>query len=246
MSMQIRVGCCGLAGLSLARYAEMFDTAEINSTFYRLPNRETAERWFERTGGKVVFCMKAFQGITHPISSPTWKRAGRQIPKSGVKNYGHLKPTAENVVAWERTLEICEAIHAHVCVIQMPPSFTCTDRSVRGVLEFSRIVRRPVEIALEFRHGSWLENIGVTRSLIDGAGLIHITDPLKEKPESGKKICYYRLHGLDKHLYRYNYTDEDLCKLKGTVLNIKCQTAYVMFNNLSMRDDALRFKKMIE
>lgn len=244
--MQVRVGCCGLAGLSLSKYAELFDTIEINSTFYKLPKRETAERWYESTKGKIAFCMKAFQGITHTIESPTWKRVGIQKPKSMVENYGHLKPTKENAESWEKTLEMCMAMHAGVCVIQLPPSFMCTDAAVADALKFFKMVRRPVDIAIEFRHRSWTDNVELTKILIKNADLIHITDPLKDKPLSRKKICYYRLHGLGKQLYRYNYTYEDLINLKNIILDIKCEKAYVMFNNLSMRDDALRFRKMVE
>jgi len=208
--MQVRVGCCGLAGLSLSKHAELFDTIEINSTFYKLPKRETAKGWFESTKGKMVFCMKAFQGITHPISSPTWKRAGTQRPRSMVENYGHLKPTKENAESWERTLEVCEAMHTAVCIIQLPPSFACTDAAVADALKFFKTIRRPVHIAIEFRHRSWIDDVELTKALIKSADLIHITDPLKDKPLSRKKICYYRLHGLGKQLYRYNYTDDDL------------------------------------
>ena len=243
--MQVRVGCCGLAGLSLSKYVQLFDTIEINSTFYKLPKRETAERWFESTKGKMVFCMKAFQGITHPLSSPTWKRAGTQKPESMFENYGHLKPTKENAESWKRTLEVCEAMHTNVCVIQLPPSFTCTNAAVADALKFFQMIRRPVDIAIEFRHRSWVDNIELTKTLIKKAGLIHITDPLKERPLSRRKICYYRLHGLGKQLYRYNYTDEDLLKLKNVIRDIECDEAYVMFNNLSMRYDALCFRKMI-
>lgn len=95
--MWVRIGYCGLSGLNLSRYAELFQTIEINSTFYKLPKRETAQQWYEKTEGKLIFCMKAFQGITHPLTSPTWKRAGTQRPKSMFENYGHLKPTRENV-----------------------------------------------------------------------------------------------------------------------------------------------------
>lgn len=239
------MGCCGLAGMSLSKYMELFDTIEINSTFYKLPRRETAERWFESINGKIVFCMKAFQGITHPIASPTWKRAGIQKLKSMVDNYGHLKPTKENAESWRRTLEICEAMHASMCVIQLPPSFTCTDVTVNDALKFFEMIRRLVNIAIEFRHKSWADNVESTKALIKSADLIHITDPLKEKPLSRKKICYYRLHGLGNQLYKYNYTDDDLLKLKSVVLDIECDECYVMFNNLSMRDDALRFRKLI-
>lgn len=243
--MQVRIGCCGLAGLSLSKYAELFDTIEINSTFYKLPKRETAESWLKSTEGKIVFCMKAFQGITHPIASPTWRRAGTQKPKSMVENYGHLKPTKENVESWKRTFEVCEAMRANVCVIQLPPSFTCTDAAVADALKFFKMIRSPVDIAIEFRHRSWINNVELTKMLIKSADLIHITDPLKDKPLSRKNICYYRLHGLGKHLYKYNYIDDDLLELKDAILAIQCEEAYVMFNNLSMRDDALRFRKMI-
>ena len=244
--MQVRVGCCGLAGLSLSKYAGLFDTIEINSTFYKLPMRETAERWLESTRGKIVFCMKAFQGITHPIASPTWKRAGTQKPKSMVENYGHLKPTKENAEAWKRTLEICKALQASVCVIQLPPSFTCTSNTVTDAQKFFKMIQRPVDIAIEFRHRSWIDNVELTKTLIRSADLIHITDPMKEKLLSRKNVCYYRLHGLGKQLYKYNYTRNDLLKLKDAILDIECKETYVMFNNLSMRDDALRFRKMVQ
>lgn len=190
--------------------------------------------------------MKAFQGITHPLTSPTWKRAGTQRPKSMFENYGHLKPTRENVDCWQRTLEVCEAMHARVCVIQLPPSFICSKSVITNALKFFSLIRRPISTAIEFRHLSWNENVGLARELIRKADLIHVTDPLKEKPLSEKSLCYYRLHGMGKSLYKYNYTDEDLLKLKERVLENKCEEAYVMFNNLSMRDNALCFRKIME
>ncbi len=243
--MRVRIGCCGLAGLSLSKYADIFDALEINSTFYRLPRKETAERWFQTTRDRTVLCMKSFQGVTHPVSSPTWRRVGPQRPTKMVGRYGHLQPTKENMAAWERTLEICEAMRARVCVVQTPPSFICTDRSVRDALKFFRMVRRPAGVAIELRHGSWAENPAKTKKLIAGADLIHVTDPLKQEPISGGRICYYRLHGLGSRPYKYDYTDEDLRRLRDAVLGIGCETAYVMFNNLAMRRDALRFRKMI-
>lgn len=242
--MEVRVGCCGLAGMSLSKYIEQFDTIEINSTFYRLPSRETAERWFRTAGKNFTFCMKAFQGITHPITSSTWKKAGKQRPAENVENYGHLKPTKENIESWNKTLEICQALHVSICVIQLPPSFICTDGNVSNALKFFKKINRPVDVAIEFRHRSWIEKLEDTKNLINKARLIHITDPLKEKPLNiGSN--YYRLHGLEK-MYKYNYTDDDLRKLKKSIFDIKSKIAYVMFNNLSMREDALKFKKILQ
>jgi uncharacterized protein YecE (DUF72 family) len=47
--------------------------------------------------------------------------------------------------------------------------------------------------------------------------------------------------------YRYKYTDEDLLKLLAIVKRYaESQDAYVLFNNVYMFDDALRFKSMLE
>ena len=60
----VRVGCSGWnyahwrerfypKGLPPSRwlehYATLFDTVEVNNTFYRLPSRESVERWVEQT-----------------------------------------------------------------------------------------------------------------------------------------------------------------------------------------------------
>ena len=41
-------------------------------------------------------------------------------------------------------------------------------------------------------------------------------------------------------MYRYRYTDEDLARLRAICREY--DDAYVMFNNLSMHPDALRFR----
>jgi uncharacterized protein YecE (DUF72 family) len=49
----------------LERYAELFDTVEVNATFYRLVTRETVERWVEQTPSEFVFAVKASRYLTH-------------------------------------------------------------------------------------------------------------------------------------------------------------------------------------
>lgn len=49
----------------LERYAEMFDTVEVNTTFYRLISREAAQRWVEQTPQKFSFAVKASRYLTH-------------------------------------------------------------------------------------------------------------------------------------------------------------------------------------
>ena len=92
-----KVGCCGLAGMSLSRYAEEFEVVELQSTFYRLPKPKTAKRWRESVRSDFEFTMKVFQGVTHPVSSPTWRRAGSQKPEAGPGGGGHRQRLPEKV-----------------------------------------------------------------------------------------------------------------------------------------------------
>ena len=76
----VRIGCSGWVykdwrgilyeeGLPqrrwLERYAEVFDTVEVNNTFYRLPSRAAVEAWAERTPDGFTFTVKASRYLTH-------------------------------------------------------------------------------------------------------------------------------------------------------------------------------------
>ena len=77
---RVRIGCSGWAygdwrgvlypeGLPqrrwLERYAEVFETVEVNNTFYRLPSREAVAGWAEHTPGAFEFTVKASRYLTH-------------------------------------------------------------------------------------------------------------------------------------------------------------------------------------
>ena len=80
MTKAARVGCSGWnyadwreviypkglpTGRWLERYAELFDTVEVNNTFYRLPNRDAVARWVEQTPEDFVFTVKASRYLSH-------------------------------------------------------------------------------------------------------------------------------------------------------------------------------------
>ncbi len=65
---RVRIGCSGWnyqdwrervypkgmgTGRWLEHYATLFDTVEVNSTFYRLASREAVARWVEQTPGRL-------------------------------------------------------------------------------------------------------------------------------------------------------------------------------------------------
>jgi uncharacterized protein YecE (DUF72 family) len=49
----------------LERYAEVFDTVEVNSTFYRLASRDAVARWVQATPPGFVFALKASRYLIH-------------------------------------------------------------------------------------------------------------------------------------------------------------------------------------
>lgn len=49
----------------LTRYAGLFDTVELNATFYRLPTAGSVERWRDATPPGFVFAVKGSRYLTH-------------------------------------------------------------------------------------------------------------------------------------------------------------------------------------
>lgn len=239
---EVLVGCCGYP-CSRPRYYEKFRTVEIQSTFYRLPRPETASRWREEAPEGFVFSFKAFQGITHPTTSPTWRRSGLKPEELEGREYGWLRPTQDNFEAWERTAEIGRLLGARVCVVQCPPNFRCTEENVRNMRRFFRKVKREFSIAWEPR-GDWDPEL-VLR-LCKELKLTHCVDPLRQDPLHLERVAYFRLHGFGKpSMYRYRYSDRELEELKRKAEGLEVGEAYFMFNNVYMLEDALRFLKLL-
>ncbi len=49
----------------LSRYAEEFDTVEVNSTLYRLPREKTVADWVDQTPPGFSFAVKGSRYLTH-------------------------------------------------------------------------------------------------------------------------------------------------------------------------------------
>jgi uncharacterized protein YecE (DUF72 family) len=113
----------------------------------------------------------------------------------------------------------------------------------------SRIKRNNLVVGWEPR-GDWREHEDEVKRICDDYGLVHVVDPFRWKPLDGSGIFYFRLHGIGKGEvnYSYRYTDEDLKRLKEITAEIleSKREGYVMFNNVSMADDAFRFVKLLE
>ena len=252
--MEIRVGTCGWSVKGGRKaYFSKFNVIELQDTFYNLPSLDTAKKLREEAPQEFHYCMKAWQVITHPHTSPTWRKLKIKIPEDKAKNYGYLKPTKENIEAWEKVLEFARELNAKVVVLQTPPSFGYSTETEKWVRDFFSVITpksRPL-IGWEPR-GTWNNHLDVVKNICDDYGLIHIVDPFKRDPVSKHEVTYLRLHGIgpSEVNYRYKYTDEDLRKLRDKVMNyckyLNKKMVYVLFNNVYMSQDAERFSNLLK
>ena len=231
----VKIGCCGFPRRPEA-YARSLRLVEVQQTFYRLPRLRTAERWRRRVPETFEFTLKAWQLITHPRTSPTYRRLARPIPERLRTRYGAFVPTEEVMAAWSQTLEIARVLRATVAVFQSPASFTPTAAHIANLRRFfDRAERGELRFAWEPR-GAWPPE--QVQALCRALDLIHCVDPFAQPARYGTPR-YYRLHGRTG--YRYRYTDGDLRQLAAWCRG----PTYVLFNNLPMWDDARRFARLM-
>jgi len=133
--VEIKVGCCGYP-VSRGKYYQNFDCVEINVTFYQLPEIKTAFKWRKEAPENFEFILKAWQLITHPASSFTYRRLKEKIPENKKKNYGFFQPTNEVFTAWERTKEFAENLGCKKILFQSPGSFKPTPENKKNLKNF--------------------------------------------------------------------------------------------------------------
>jgi uncharacterized protein YecE (DUF72 family) len=144
----VRIGCSGWSyqhwrgvvypeGLAqrrwLEHYATLFDTVEVNATFYRLPRRDAVAAWVETVPEEFVFAVKASRYLTHV-------RRLHDLGRGVERFYASIEP----LVASEKLGPI---------LWQLPETFHRDEDRLEQAL--NRLP--PGRHAFELRHPSWFE-----------------------------------------------------------------------------------------
>ena len=198
--MKYHIGCSGYyypqwknkfypAGVTpknwLAYYSSVFNTVELNGTFYRKPKLSDLKKYAQLTPEDFTFAVKMSRYITH---------VQRLKEKQSILDFQEL---------------VRQGLNSKVScfLFQMPPSFHCTDENMERIINN---VPHTHQSVVELRHLSWwntkvkegFENAGITFCNVDFPGLetyfIH-TSP----------IFYLRLHG-NPELFVSSYNKEQL------------------------------------
>lgn len=183
--------------------------------------------WREKAPKDFEFTVKAHQDISHAA---------------------RLRAEKGSFEAFERMKQICRTLDSRILLIQTPSSFK-SDKLADAERFFRQLNRGSLVLVWETRGPSWEGNDahkklgGVLKELEVG----HVTDPFKVMPAYTGEIAYFRLHGLGESMYYYQYSDLELRRLKELVSlhGVEGKEVYVLFNNLSMFEDAVRFTKYL-
>jgi uncharacterized protein YecE (DUF72 family) len=142
----VRIGCSGWnyphwrelvypRGLPARRwlehYAGIFDTVEVNATFYRLPKRESVASWVGETPDGFLFAVKASRYLTHMKRLTDMAR--------GVERF------------YERIEPLVSSPKLGPVLWQLPENFHRNDERLASALAQLPFGRH----CFEFRHPSW-------------------------------------------------------------------------------------------
>jgi uncharacterized protein YecE (DUF72 family) len=239
----IYVGTCGFSE-SMKKYFEDFNTVEIQQTFYKLLDVKLLQKWKKMSREGFIFNFKAFQGITHPATSRTWKKANVDVSKLKDR-VGYLKPTKEVFEFWKKMIEYAQILEAKVIVIQLPESFKNSNENWENAEKFFKNAeRRNFEIGVELR--GWKEND--IKKFCKKFDVIDVCDLNLRVPTIVRKVSYFRLHGSYKNgkiNYYHKYSEKELIEIKEKIKKLKSKEIFVYFNNVFMLEDSKRFLSLL-
>ena len=176
----------------LARYAEIFPTAEINSTFYAYPSRGLVWGWVKNTPDDFVFTAKLPRLITHDKMLE-------------VSDGAHMD--------LKSFLDVMQPLNAAgklgCLLIQLPPSFDYRPQTLR---QFFEILPESFEFAVEFRNLSWLRDETWDLLREHSVAYTNVDEPLLPPTvHLTTDFGYIRWHGRGQRpWFNYRYKPQEL------------------------------------
>lgn len=213
-SYQHWVGVLYAPGLApakrLARYVEVFDTVELNASFYRWPKDSTFAGWRDQLPAGFTMSVKAHRGLTH---------------------YRRLASPEPWIERFDRCWQLLGDRHG-VLLVQLHPEQQRDDARLDSFLQQ---MPASIRVAMELRHPSWndpavyqvLERRHAAYVVMSGAGLACV-------PRATTDLVYVRLHGPDQDaIYAGCYSDDQLRRWADTIAqwDREGRDVWVYFNN---------------
>lgn len=196
------------------QYARIFNTTEINSTFYSMPSPAFLRNLASRAPKGFVFSLKLYKGITHK---------------------GLLRPQTvrDELNAFLRAVdEIKVRGKLGAVLVQMPPR---SRDEIPWFQDFLSILPSGYRFAVEFRHPSWLSEDVLEALKRRGVAYTVVDEPLlPPEVHVTADFSYIRWHGRGQRpWYYYHYSEDELKKWVPRInqLSTQVRVIYGYFNN---------------
>ncbi len=199
----------------LTYYASLFNSVEINSSFYKVPMPATVQKWAESVPESFRFTFKLWKGITH--------NKGLDFKVEDVNHF-------MQVIAQAGSKKGC-------LLVQFPPSLKVSGihQTEKLMLALQRTnVAQNWKIALEFRDRSWYieETYDLLNSYNMGIVLHDKSTAASPLLEPATTFVYLRFHGPGGN-YKGSYDDGFLYEYAQYIKDWQRdgKSVYVYFNN---------------
>ncbi len=174
-------------GEFLERYARVFRTVEVDSSFYRPPTPFLLKRWADRTPEGFRFALKVPREVTHERSTASSEVLARFLGSLSIlRDRGKLGPI----------------------VLQFPGSFR-GDRNFPALERLLAEIPEEFSLAVELRHRSWWTD--ATRRALEArrAALVWAVQPDAEAPPWVTGAFLYARFLGDRALERFDRIQRD-------------------------------------
>jgi len=154
-------------------YSQRFPIVEVDATYYRLPDEATAAAWDERTPAGFVFDIKAYALLTlHPAPAKSLPVDVREAVPEEARQKRNLYlrdlPAELQAEVWQRFTAGLRPLHEAgklgAVLLQFPP-WVFPSHESRDHIEAARHILSDYRVAVEFRHGSWVNDKNRERTL---------------------------------------------------------------------------------
>jgi uncharacterized protein YecE (DUF72 family) len=210
----------------LAFQAALFDTNEINSTFYRIPAPAQTRDWVRRVSSnpRFSFTAKLWRGFTHERNAGDADAEAFRAAMAPLQEEGRLGAV----------------------LVQFPISFH-GGAGNRSFLE--AILKRfsSLPLAVEFRGAEWVAKETDDLLTRHGAAFVNIDQPalegnLRATERETPDLAYFRFHGRNaakwfgpdtsnEERYNYLYRADELEPWTARIRKVKATNVFAILNN---------------
>ncbi|HET6224923.1 MAG TPA: DUF72 domain-containing protein [Bacteroidia bacterium] len=190
----------------LSHYSTVFNSVELNGTFYRTPALSQLQKYRDATGTDFSFAVKVSKYITHVL---------------------RLNESKQHIEEFQTLIKNGLQDKAKCFLFQFPASFQFSEENLERILIN---IPHHKENIIEFRHISWWNNEVLREMKKANLTFCNVDFPkLESSFEQTSDVFYLRLHG-NPILFKSSYSAEQLMEFQKHFPK-NCSTYWIFFNN---------------